>query len=101
MKKVRIVIGYVDDDHPYPGVEVDWVSEPEFAFGTEVAALMTLEDLGAQLEAARKQVRHVMSWMSAAVIAARNNGEGKTNKEAIINHSGLARQTVHTLLKGK
>lgn len=101
MENVRIEIDHVDDESPYPGVEVDWTKEPTFEFGTEVAGLMALQDLGEQLEAARQQVRHVMRYMTAAVIAARNNGEGETSKQAIIGHSGLARQTVFTILDGR
>lgn len=100
MQKARIRIVKVDEDHPYPGVEVDWVSQPVFQFDTEVGALMTLQDLGEQLEAARKQVEHVMRWMTAAVLAARHNGEGTTSKQAIIGNSRLARQTVYDILDG-
>ncbi len=99
MEKVQITIDRVGEDHGYPGVDVDWTREPVFEFGTEMAALVTLQDLGGQLEAARKQVRHVMRYMAAAVVAARDNGEGETTKEAIIGNSGLARRTVYTILE--
>lgn len=78
--------------------DFDWTKEPVFEFETEVAALETVQTLGEDLQAARAQVRHLMRYMRAAVIAARHNGEGDTQPQAIINHSGLARQTVYNML---
>lgn len=84
------------------GVEVDWTKEPSFYFSTEVDALMTLQDLGDQLASARRQVREIMRYMNAAVVAARvpyKNGE-QTSPTAIIGHSGLSRRTVYAILGG-
>ncbi|WP_131888787.1 hypothetical protein [Actinomadura rubrisoli] len=78
--------------------DLDWTKEPVFEFETEVDALQTLQFLGEDLKAAREQVRHIMRYMDAAVRAARHNGEGDTQPQAIINHSGLARQTVYNML---
>ena len=77
---------------------VTWNHEPVFEFATEVDALQTVEVLGEQLRAAREQVNQTMRWIEAAIPAAHLNGEGKTQPQAIINHSGLARQTVYNLL---
>ena len=81
--------------------DLDWTKEPVFEFETEVDALETLQFLGEDLKAAREQVRQIMRYMHAAVNAAHHNGEGKTQPQAIINHSGLARQTVYTMLGEK
>ncbi len=78
--------------------DLDWTKEPVFEFETEIDALETLQLLGEDLKAAREQVRQIMRYMHAAVNAAHHNGEGKTQPQAIINHSGLARQTVYTML---
>lgn len=80
--------------------EVDWTKEPDFSFPDEVTALTALGNLSEDLNAAREQVRHVMRYMTAAVKAARavtEDGEPVT-KQAIIGHSGLARQTVYDIL---
>lgn len=79
-------------------VNIDWTADPNFAFDTEVDALMTLETLGWELTSAREQVRQVMRYMTAAVKAARDCGEGPVSKQAIIGHSGLARQTLYDML---
>lgn len=81
--------------------ELDWNKEPVFEFATEVDALQALELLGDDLKAAREQVRQIMRYMTAAVRGARHNGEGDTQPQAIINHSGLARQTVYDILGEK
>lgn len=80
------------------GTELDWTKHPVFEFATEVDALQTLTHLGDDLRAAREQVQQIMRYMGAAVRAARHNGEGDTSPQAIIGHSGLARQTVYTML---
>ena len=84
-------------------IDIDWTKEPTFIFGNEVDALETLAVLGDDLRAAREQVRQIMRYTSAAVIAARKVEEDgkKTSPQAIINHSGLARQTVYNLLGEK
>lgn|SRR4051812_10284030 len=81
-------------------LDVDWTKEPVFEFVSEIDALETLALLGDDLKAAREQARQIMRYMSAAVIAARTVEEGgkKTTPQAIINHSGLARQTVYDML---
>lgn len=83
-------------------VNIDWTAEPSFAFATEVDALMTLQDLAEELASAREQERQVMRYMLAAVKAAgevREDGDDSPIKpQAIINHSGLARQTVYDAL---
>lgn len=80
-------------------VEVDWTKEPEFDFRAEVDALETLECLSGQLRAAREQERQVMRYMNAAVRDTRAMTESeRPTPQAIINHSGLARQTVYTML---
>lgn len=79
---------------------VDWTKEPAFDFATEVEALQMIEALGEELRIAREQARHCMRYMAAAVQAARKPIEdGKpVSPQAIISHSGLARQTVYDLI---
>lgn len=81
--------------------ELDWTKEPVFEFATEVDALQALQFLGDDLRAAREQVSQIMRYMNAAVRAARTTAEGETQPQAIINHSGLARQTVYDILGEK
>lgn len=78
------------------GSFVDWTREPEFEFADEVDALTTLQELGDELRTAREQVRQVTRYLHAAVRAAREQTDATT--AAIINESGLARQTVYTML---
>ena len=83
------------------GVFVDWTAEPNFYFSTEADALTALQDLGEQLESARRQEREIMRYLKAAAHVARipyENGE-QTKVEAIINHSGLSRRTVYGWLE--
>lgn len=82
--------------------EFNWNEDPDFRFTTEVDALMTLQDLAQDLESAREQVRQVMRYMTAAVLAARAVEEdgSPVSKQAIIGHSGLSRQTVYDILSG-
>ena len=85
-----------------PDFEVDWTKEPEFDFAWEVDALQALTWLGEDLRLAREQVRHVMRYMAAAVEGAGAMDEGeRPTRQAIINHSGMARQTVYDILDGK
>jgi hypothetical protein len=81
-------------------LKIEWTVAPEFEFETEVDALRTLDLLSEELDLAREQVRQVMRYMSPAVIAARAVTEGgdPVTKQAIIGHSGLARQTVYDIL---
>lgn len=80
-------------------LDVDWTAEPEFAFAYEMDALETLEMLAEQLEAAREQQRQVMRYMTAAVKNADAMDEGeRPTRQAVINYSGLARQTVYGIL---
>lgn len=79
---------------------VDWTIDPRFEFGSEVDALEMLTALGEELRSAREHVRHCMRYVTAAVRAAgevTEDGE-KISKEAIINHAGVARQTVYNIL---
>jgi hypothetical protein len=78
---------------------VDWTRQAEFDFGTEVDALLTLQELGEELRGARRQVEETMRYLRAAVRAARINGEGMTSAEAIIRESGLSRRTVYKMLE--
>lgn len=84
-------------DHRSPdGSMVDWTREPTFAFADEVDALTTLDELGQELTAAREQVRQITRYLHTAVRAARE--QSGASPTAIINHSGLARRTVYTML---
>lgn len=80
--------------------DLDWTREPVFKFDAEIDALETVQMLGEDLRAAREQVRQIMRYMAAAVKAARQVEESgeRTQPQAIINHSGLARQTVYNML---
>ncbi len=78
------------------GSMIDWTREASFDFDSEVDALETLAELGDELRSAREQVREVTRYLQAAVIAAR--GQVDASPTAIINHAGLARQTVYTML---
>jgi hypothetical protein len=75
---------------------VDWTRQPEFRFADEVDALTTVQELGEELRNAREQVRQITRYLQAAVVAARHQ-TGAT-PTALINHSGVARQTVYTML---
>ena len=92
------------EPNPHPTVvDIDWTADPEFTFDTEVDALMTLQDLSEELASAREQVRQVMRYMTAAVKAAGEVAEengAPVKAQAIIGHSGLARQTVYDILAG-
>jgi hypothetical protein len=78
---------------------VDWVSDPEFDFQTEIDALQMLQALGDELRSAREQVEHCMRYLTAAVKAAYAVREDEpVSKQAIIRESGLARQTVYDIL---
>ena len=85
---------------PINSTEVNWTLEPNFDFETEVDALVALEDLGDQLRVAREQVRVTMQYLTAAVIAAGEVREedGKISFQAIVNSSGVARQTIADML---
>lgn len=78
------------------GSMVNWAEPAEFNFTDEVDALETLQELGDELRQAREHVRQVTRYLQAAAIAARDQAEATPT--AIINHSGLARQTVYTML---
>jgi hypothetical protein len=85
-----------------PDFEVDWTKEPVFDFAREVDALQTLTWLSEDLKAAREQERQVTRYMKAAVRGADAMGEGeRPTRQAIINHSGMARQTVYDTLDGE
>lgn len=90
------------EPNPHPTViDIQWGKVPKFEFSTEVDALMTLQDLRAELETARRQEREAMRYMVAAIKAAGavTEVDGVPVKpQAIINHSGLARQTVYDIL---
>lgn len=89
MKKRRIDI----NDEPI----VDWISEPVFEFKSEADALVMLQALGDELRTAREQERHCMRYLAAAIQQARSI-ENRPSKQAIINETGLARQTVFGIL---
>lgn len=83
---------------PLNSTEVDWTANPNYSFDTEVEGLEALIELGDHLRAARREVEETMRYLRAAVIATRENGEGTTQAQAIINHSGLSRRTVYQIL---
>lgn len=74
---------------------VDWISEPVFNFPEEIDGLMMLQALGDELRQARKQVEHCMRYLTSAARAAHEAG---ATPQAIINESGLARQTVYNMI---
>ncbi|MEV0149677.1 MULTISPECIES: hypothetical protein [unclassified Nonomuraea] len=79
---------------------LNWTLDPVFAFETEVDALQVLQLLADDLNAARKQLHHVMRYMEAAVKAAGatvEDGE-RVRPQAIINHTRLSRRTVYKWL---
>ncbi|NUW45539.1 hypothetical protein [Nonomuraea rhodomycinica] len=82
---------------------IDWTEDPDFRFLTEVDALQTLEMLGNDLRAAREQVKHLMRYIRAAAVSARNGTvqDGQVSPQAIINHTKLARQTVYNMIGEK
>jgi hypothetical protein len=83
-----------------PGTEqIDWTKDPEFQFETEIDALQSLEMLGDDLKSAREQIKHLMRYIEAAVSASQATAQdGKVKPQAIIGHTGLARQTVYNML---
>lgn len=95
----EIVIRNADELYATDADSIDWTLDPTFKFATEVDALQTLEFLGHELKAAREQARQIMRYIQAAVDASQATTEdGKVAPQAIINHSGLARQTVYNML---
>jgi predicted alpha/beta hydrolase len=74
---------------------VDWTRDPFFEFTDEVDALTTVQELGDELVAARKQVEHTMRYLREAILRAHADG---TKAEALIGHSGLARRTVYQMI---
>lgn len=78
------------------GSMVDWTREPEFEFADEVDALETLQELGDELQKAREHVRQITRYLHVAVVQAK--AQHDCSKEALIRESGLARQTVYTML---
>ena len=82
---------------------IPWGADPDFQFATEVDALSTLQLLRDELESAREQVRHTMRYLEAAAKAAHGGTaeDGPVNPQAIINHSGVARQTVYNWIGPK
>lgn len=82
---------------------IDWTEEPDFKFLTEVDALQTLEMLGDDLKSAREQIKHLMRYIAAAAVSARKGTvtEGAVSPQAIIGHTGLARQTVYNMIGEK
>ncbi|MEV0306542.1 hypothetical protein [Nonomuraea fuscirosea] len=99
----KIVIRNLDELYIPGSEQIDWTKEPQFEFDTEVDALQTLQMLGEDLRSAREQVRQVMRYIQAAAVAARNGTQqdGKVKPQAIINHTGLARQTVYDMIGEK
>lgn len=84
------------DERFSDGSFVDWTKPAEFEFVDEVDALNALQELGADLVAARKQVEHVTRYLKAACVAA--YAQADVSPQAIIRESGLARQTVYDVL---
>lgn len=99
----QITITNADDlyQDPHTGeagnVYIGWTVDPVFQFDTEIDALQTLKTLGEELRTAREQVRHVLRYMEAAAKAARagTTQDGQVTPQAIIGHTGVARQTVY------
>lgn len=99
----QIIIRNMDELYLPNTEQIDWTKQPVFQFTTEVAALQTLEALGDDLRSAREQVRHLMRYIDAAVKSAHQgtNKDGSVSPQAIINHTGLARQTVYNMIGEK
>ncbi|MEU1550190.1 hypothetical protein [Nocardia sp. NPDC005745] len=96
----RIITG--PDDLYVPGtVDINWLVEPVFQFKTEVDALRTLDLLGEDLTTARQQVNQVMRYLEAAAKAAHSGTteDGPVKPQAIINETGLARQTIYNWIE--
>ncbi|MDE1675134.1 hypothetical protein [Nocardia gipuzkoensis] len=96
----KIITG--PDDLYLPGTEhVGWLVEPIFQFETEIDALRTLSLLGEDLATARQQVNQIMRYLEAAAKAAHAGTakDGKVAPQAIINESGLARQTIYNWIE--
>ncbi|WP_343951694.1 hypothetical protein [Nonomuraea longicatena] len=76
------------------------MEEPDFRFLTEVDALQTLMMLADDLRAAREQERHLLRYIEAAAISARQGTvqDGPVKPQAIIGHTGLARKTIYRML---
>lgn len=76
---------------------VNYLTDPQFEFGNEVDALMTLQALSDELRSIRELERHTLRYMAAAAKAARQGAgsDGPVSPQAIITHSGVARQTVY------
>lgn len=96
MSSIRHMTDSRSNRDPHTNSMISWVDQPEFEFADEVDALMTLHELGDELRAAREQVRHTMRYMQAAIVQARSQHD--VSPQALIGESGLARQTVYTML---
>ncbi|UUV34394.1 hypothetical protein NQK81_13365 [Amycolatopsis roodepoortensis] len=79
---------------------VDWVSDPVFEFDSEVEAMQMLDAIACELSEARAQAHHAMRFLKAAIRAAGEFEEDghRISASAIIDFSGLARQTVYAAL---
>lgn len=99
----KIVIRDVNEMYLPSTEQIDWTKEPVFDFETEVDALQALEALGDDLRNAREQARQIMRYIRAAATSARNGTrqDGKVQPQAIIGHTGLARQTIYDMLGEK
>lgn len=99
----KIVIRNADEMYLPGSEQIDWTKEPIFEFETEVDALQALQMLGDDLRTAREQVSQVMRYIQAAATSARNGTrqDGKVTPQAIIGHTGLARQTVYNMIGEK
>ncbi|GAA1281561.1 hypothetical protein [Saccharothrix xinjiangensis] len=84
------------------GEGIRWDADPVFEFADEVDALMTVELLGQELKAARRQVEATMAYLATAMRAARKvHEDGRpTSKKAIWDASGLAKQTAYDIFDG-
>jgi hypothetical protein len=96
MNDTRLITG-PEDLYPDGANSVSWVSDPVFEFTTEIDALRTLQLLGDDLQAARREVENVLRYMAAAARAAHQgtHEDGPVSAQAIINETGTARQTVY------
>lgn len=102
MSRIITITG-PDELYGQNGDSIEWTADPDFQFETEVDALQVLQLLGEDLRAAREQVQQIMRYMEAAAKAAHAGTEqdGPVAPQAIINETGVARQTVYNWIGEK
>lgn len=79
------------------GSFVVWGQPATFEFADEIDALKTIDQLGDELRSARRQVEEITRYLKQAI--ADGHRQVGVSPQALINTSGLARQTVYDVIQ--